>query len=478
MPNFDFKQINDPIHGSIHLSELETQIISTAVFQRLHNIKQLGLGVLVYPSANYSRFSHSIGACHLAGRIVDSINKNLPSGSSKRIDDDQKQMYRLGGLLHDIGHYPFSHTFEHVVENFYKGSFLQDENDTSSVSTATRSLDHEALGKKIIKHDSELQKIFSDNQIDVDQFSKVFNQEDPEFLTEILSSDLDCDRLDYLMRTAHHAGLPYGHVDVNYLVHNMDIDEKDSLCLRRRALRAADHMLVSRYYDYMQLPFHKSVVAFELSLQKVVEYLLKKTLINCSADELADDIKSGKWKHFDDQKLMSLIRENSPTDLTEVKHFDAILNRQQPKQVFCRDVVEDKPTDDEERREKDFLALLESTITELSERYSIERELWHVWSPTLSITKCGRTVKIGEAENNGVTEGEKAQLVKIKGIDKNDPGASKLLIACENTLVSSLSEKVFRGLRVYVNLAHQENPVKLRQEIEAKFRQKIKTAQT
>src|SRR5262245_45234947 len=116
MPRFHFRRITDAVHGTFGISELESDIISTRVFQRLHNVKQLGLAHLIYPDLNYSRFAHSLGACHVAGRMMRSINLNSPN--NRRWDEDQIQLYRLAALLHDLGHYPSSHAMEHVVQDY------------------------------------------------------------------------------------------------------------------------------------------------------------------------------------------------------------------------------------------------------------------------------------------------------------------------------------------------------------------------
>jgi uncharacterized protein len=117
--SYNHKSITDPLYGYIGLSELEADVVSTAVFQRLHNVRQLGLAHLVFPSAGYSRFAHSVGACHNAGRILDAIQLNAPSSAAR---GKKKQAYRLAALLHDIGHYPFSHATEHAIQSFYVGA--------------------------------------------------------------------------------------------------------------------------------------------------------------------------------------------------------------------------------------------------------------------------------------------------------------------------------------------------------------------
>lgn len=113
---FHHSRVTDAVHGTFGISKIESDIISTPVFQRLHNVRQLGLAHLVYPGAEYSRFAHSLGACHIAGKMLRGIEQNC----SRPFDEHEIQMYRLGGLLHDLGHYPFSHAMEHEVEDYYK----------------------------------------------------------------------------------------------------------------------------------------------------------------------------------------------------------------------------------------------------------------------------------------------------------------------------------------------------------------------
>src|ERR1700723_1913060 len=99
------KRIADPVHGTIELRDVELEIVGTNIFQRLRNVKQLGLAHLVYPAADYSRFSHSLGACHVAGLITNA----LTGGKHIELSDADISLYRVAALLHDVGHYPFSH---------------------------------------------------------------------------------------------------------------------------------------------------------------------------------------------------------------------------------------------------------------------------------------------------------------------------------------------------------------------------------
>ncbi len=218
------KRISDPVHKTIGLTELEAHVISTQAFQRLRNVKQLGLANYVFPGADYSRFSHSLGVCYITGRILDAI-----SPSNEKVTDRDKQLYRLAGLLHDVGHYPYSHTMEESVQNHYVSDYLEpspSEHEGDAMPDAEefvggeRFFLHERVGKEVLTRDSELQELLARYGYRPEEIYSVFIREQPPRFANLISSDLDADRIDYLLRTAHHTGLPYGSVDVDYLLTN------------------------------------------------------------------------------------------------------------------------------------------------------------------------------------------------------------------------------------------------------------------
>ncbi len=154
------------MHGTISLNELECKIIETRSFQRLRNVKQLSLAYLVYPGADYSRFSHSVGACHVAAKILDVLEGQDELKVLNEIDrKKRKQLLRVAFLLHDIGHYPFSHVTERALEDHYFSKVLtaprEDHigNDFTSIGQRHKPLRHEQVGERIIEYD-EAQKKF------------------------------------------------------------------------------------------------------------------------------------------------------------------------------------------------------------------------------------------------------------------------------------------------------------------------------
>ena len=213
-----FKEIADPIHGLIRLDKVEAELLATKSLQRLHYVHQLGLAYLVFPGANYTRHAHSIGACHNAGRMLAAIKRNFEGDLGDLEDDFVK--YRIIALLHDVGHYPFSHATEHVIEDYYKSGDVEvgilrklgTEGKTSPAApTEAQYSDHEEMGAFIIENDPEISLVLKTNGFDPKEIADRFRMRNPDHGTfsGVISSDLDCDRLDYLRRTAANSGAPY-----------------------------------------------------------------------------------------------------------------------------------------------------------------------------------------------------------------------------------------------------------------------------
>ncbi len=178
-------EITDPVHRYIRFSEVEKELIDSTIFQRLRRIRQLAGAHLVYPSAQHSRFEHSLGTMHLAGYAGEILlNKGY-------IDDEDKvQKLRLAALLHDIGHGPFSHLFEEVLELRCKMS-------------------HEDMGKQIISRSeiSDILKTHGYNSSDICKLS--FGESKIKFFNEIIAGGLSADLIDYLSRDGFFTGVEY-----------------------------------------------------------------------------------------------------------------------------------------------------------------------------------------------------------------------------------------------------------------------------
>lgn len=440
------KTVTDPVHGNIGLTEVEARIMATPAMQRLHNVRQLGLAHLVYPGANYSRFAHSVGACHNAGCLIDAIERN-----DKPLSQEEAQEYRLVALLHDVGHYPFSHATETVIKNYYSNSLFTravvqpavvpalDEAPVKAVaSDAPPFYNHEKLGEFIIRNDEEIGRVLKDYNISSADIADRFSKAKPDPLISIISSDLDCDRLDYLKRTALNSGAPFGSVDIGFLMEQATRDETGVFCFKLKAARAADHLLVSRFYDYMQVPYNKTVVALEWSLSKCLHELLRRNCLDCSGHEMENRIQSGVWKYFDDQCVVHLFRElvsSSGVDELVRDHALAILERKTAKLIAGWDEIVGFDEMENITRAK---YALESKCKDICRSLGIHEDRFFTWQVPVKFMKFN-------ANSSGYDEEKLAEAVQIL----NSSGRAGLLVNRKDTLIHRLCSYQMAGLRVY-----------------------------
>lgn len=239
-------EITDPIHRYIRFSEAEREIVDTVIFQRLRGIRQLAGAHLVYPSAQHSRFEHSIGTMHIAGYAGETLFSKGYFG-----DEDKVQQLRLAALLHDIGHGPFSHLFEEVL--------MEKQN-----------MNHEDMGRQIISQ-SEISDILGKhgyNSSDICELS--FGQSNIQFFNEIISGALSADMMDYLPRDGLFTGVEYGKIDYHRLISSFEVTTDGHLAINKSALYSLESMLISRYEMYKAVYFHKTVRSAEVMLLRSI----------------------------------------------------------------------------------------------------------------------------------------------------------------------------------------------------------------
>ena len=242
MHGMDFAgEITDPVHRYIQISQAEKEIIDLPSFQRLRRIRQLAGAHLVYPSAQHSRFEHSLGAMHVAGSAGDVLFRKGYIGSGEVVQD-----LRLAALLHDIGHGPFSHLFEEVLE--LKGSTT-----------------HEQIGRRIIL-ETEISDILSKYGHNPEHISSLsFGSRKVGFLNEVISGALSADIMDYLPRDGLFTGAEYAKIDVYRLAGSLEV-HNGRLAISSSALNSLESMLISRYEMFKAVYFHKTVRSAEVML--------------------------------------------------------------------------------------------------------------------------------------------------------------------------------------------------------------------
>jgi uncharacterized protein len=281
--------IVDPIHDFIRVYETELKIIDLPVFQRLRRIRQLSGAHLTYPGAQHSRFEHSLGVMHIAGQAAAALKEG------EYLQPDQISDIRLAALLHDVGHGPFSHLFEEVLQ--YK-----------------KKISHEELGKQLILR-SEIGDILSKAGFDKKLITKLaFGDTKYRFVNEIVSGSLSADMMDYLQRDGYFTGAEHAKIDHKRIIQSLDV-YKNRLALDRSALYSFESMILSRYQMFKAVYFHKTVRSAEVMLLEAIR--------------LADDeagftsLNLGEYVKLTDESVVAriLALSDKSADIRRAKKF-------------------------------------------------------------------------------------------------------------------------------------------------------------
>ncbi|WP_050032702.1 HD domain-containing protein [Halorubrum halophilum] len=283
------KAIKDSVHGHVRLGDLAAELVDTPAFQRLRHIKQLSTVRLVYPSANHTRFEHSLGVYHLARGAIDGLG----------LDDDTADHVRAAALLHDVGHGPYGHQTEGIIRR-------------------ATGRDHDDIAWLLTDADREVCQVLERNGLDPERVASLIAGEGG--LGALVSGELDVDRMDYLVRDAHHTGVPYGTVDTGRLVNELRLagddrsgrsggtagsppvdPENAELVLAEGNVPTAESLLVARsLMNAVVYRHHVSRVAGAM-LERACERYLDRT-----------DTDATDFRRMADHDLLVALREEVP----------------------------------------------------------------------------------------------------------------------------------------------------------------------
>src|SRR6185295_12334550 len=246
----------DPVHNIIRLrtdnseGHLMMRLIDTQEFQRLRRIKQLGLGLYTYQGAEHSRFTHSLGAFHLMTRVLDRLSERYV------INEHDHTAARAAALLHDVGHGSFSHVMEKVL------GFHHEKWTVEAVAS-----DATEIGQLLASYSAELPAKVG---------AIIEGKFQPAALGQLVSSQLDVDRMDYLLRDSLMTGAKYGIYDLEWIINALAIDEEhDRIYVAARGLYAVEEYLQARYYMFRQVYFHRTLRSAEAILRAILQRTLK-----------------------------------------------------------------------------------------------------------------------------------------------------------------------------------------------------------
>jgi len=303
-------EVRDPVHGSIKLLTEEIPIIEAPFFQRLRNIKQLGFSEYVFPGATHTRYIHSIGVMNVATKVFDQLFKHKHYCSDiKKL----KESVRLACLLHDIGHAPLSHTTEFVMpmlselklpKGFQEEKDRQATHEDYTIKSIVDSSFTKSFEKVIEKfgvtptHIAEL----IIGQTNDDSYFTINNINYFPLLHQLVSSEMDCDRMDYLLRDSYFCGVSYGKFDLDWIIDNLHISTQNNtafLGINQRAVATFDDFLLCRFHMFLMVYFHYKSVCLEKMLHRYFQSAPTEYKIPADIEE---------YLLHDDHFLMKILR--------------------------------------------------------------------------------------------------------------------------------------------------------------------------
>jgi len=353
------KQIRDAIYGFIELDKQEIAIISDPSFQRLRRIKQLAFTDMVYPGACHTRFEHSLGVMqmatdmyeHIFSSHADKIKNYLKIESEyfTREKEYLRKIVRLAALLHDVGHAPFSHAGEDLMPvNPESGKHYKHEHySVCAIKT---------IFKKYIE-DAELSNRFSIKDTDItamldDNESVLYGDARHLFLRQIISSQIDADRADYLLRDSVHLGVSYGYYDRHRFISCLSIGNIESeddgcesgltLAIDKKGINVAESLVIARYQMFNQVYFHKVRRIYDYHLASALAEVLPE--VGCIDGIFPDPASIGEYMKLDDWVIQGAILKNGSG-----KHCKIIRERRHYKASYT---TSDPPTVEDEEKVK------------------------------------------------------------------------------------------------------------------------------
>lgn len=294
----NYLDIIDPIHDFIRVYDHELSIIDNPIFQRLRRIRQLSGAHLTYPAAQHTRFEHSLGVMHIASQAGNALSEK------EILKSDDIEILRLAGLLHDIGHGPFSHLFEEIIHG--------------------KKISHEDFGKEIILK-SEIGDNLSKNGYDKKFITRIaFGDSKFQYLNEIVSGALSADMMDYLLRDGYFTGAEHAKIDHKRITQSLDVYKK-KLALERSALYSFESMMHSRYQMFKAVYFHKTVRAAEVMLLEA---------LRLSDDEFGfTSFNINEFVKLTDESVLAALISSKSQKLKRAKQF--ALDYQNRKLLKC-----------------------------------------------------------------------------------------------------------------------------------------------
>jgi HD superfamily phosphohydrolase len=344
-------EIRDPVHGYIKVTEAERDVIDTPFLQRLRRIHQLAGAYMVYPGAVHTRFDHVTGAMHVAGQLAESL------ALWTDLKPDSIQEIRLAALLHDVGHGPFSHTFEEV---------LADRTTTTHEDISQRIIRETSISDMLNRHGFSPKKM--------SEFAVGKQTAKVPFMNEIIAGGLSADIMDYLLRDSYFTGVEYGKVDVQRVIDSLRVADKH-LAIENAGLYAFEALLLARYEMFKAVYFHRTVRAAELMLV----YAMKLAEASLHLTDLSD-IES--YLEMTDERVLHDLVTLDPVDAERKEARELAMGFRDRRLVKCvfEQLVQRKDRVVEQLFERSRMR--EQVVLDIAEKANVDRNHIYLDVPT------------------------------------------------------------------------------------------------
>ncbi|MGB4467916.1 MAG: hypothetical protein WBI41_07725 [Azovibrio sp.] len=315
-------------------------------------------------------------------------------------------------------------------------------------------------------HDKQLSDVFAEHHIDAERIWSMVRGECP-VAANLISSDFDADRIDYLLRTSHHSGVPYGAIDIDYLLTQLRV-RGDRICITPKAVGAMDHFLLSRFFDYQQIAFSKAVVGFERCLQALIAEMLAAGQLDLSPTWVRNEIASGTWALRDESWLSAEMREFAleSKDPYIKRMGEAVLQRRQlPLIGECVVVANDTSHFAEHQH------YTQRALSTIAAGAGLDPKSLLMWSTSVRITKVGASIPVSDIMEGSGSDGI-AQLVPV--LYEDEDGSQERIVPIvdvDSSLMKLVADASYQAIRVFALVDERDRP--LRQKLQKLAKQEL-----
>ena len=459
--------IFDVLYGFIQITEWEEKIINSPFFQRLRWIKQLGFSNYIFPGAEHNRFAHVIGVMHSMDQMIRALglavsDEELFNPRAKSEAALLHKSLRIAALLHDIGTFPFSHAVEYAYMRHGTDPGRRGRKIKKNPKDLPNS--HEHLGSFIIKntrYEGGITRILEDYGFDVQMISRIIKGDSPHLIAnQLMHSDLDADRMDYLIRDSHYTGIKYGQFDRDYILANLVTynagNDQLAFGVRDNAIHAVEDFLIARFSWYSQIIKNQGSAKFDIMSSHVAEAYLNLDLLH-QFNDLLGMIEEGDERFYwwndiyfmnamQEARLKDKLKDPRVSELTEM-----LLYRHPPKTLhhplFEHRILKD--TGDDTEKEK-LITKIRAKVDEFQrvlDRHGTGREwlLADIPEKDVVFTRSARHLKKKQKGRGALT----SERDPIKVVNRH--GEARLLVERDNTLMKHLSGFINFVPSVYAN---------------------------